>query len=198
MGAKVIGASEQSYSTQGQAVPIFENRHIMNDQEWNDFCTGRNKLGGIARDMGMRLTFHHHMGTVVQTAAEIDRMMENTKPELVFLLYDSGHLAYCGEDYLAVLKKHVKRVWHVHLKDIRPGTVQKVREEHLSFLDGVRAGAFTVPGDGCVDFDLIFKILSDNKYQGWMVVEAEQDPSKANPLEYAIKARNFIREKTGM
>jgi len=198
MGAKVIGLSEQSYSTQGQEVPIFETRHIMNDKEWELLCTGLNKLGKIAKGMGMKLTFHHHMGTVVQTAAEVDRMMENTDPELLFLLYDSGHLAYCGEDYLAVLEKHAKRVGHVHLKDIRPEVVEKVRRERLSFLGGVRAGAFTVPGDGAIDFDPIFKVLADSGYQGWMVVEAEQDPAKANPLEYAIKTRKYIREHAGM
>jgi len=198
MGARVIGVSEQSYSTQGQAVPIFGNRHIMDNREWNELCSGLNRLGRIAKDINMKLTFHHHMGTVVQIAGEIDSMMENTDPELVYLLYDSGHLAYCAEDYLAVLKKYAKRIGHVHLKDIRPGEVKKVREENLSFLDGVRAGAFTVPGSGCVDFDSIFRILSENMYCGWMVVEAEQDPYKANPLEYAIKARKFIREKTGL
>jgi len=198
MGAKVIGVSEQSYSAQGQDVPIFETRHIMNDREWNDLCTGLDRLGKIAKDMGMKLTFHHHMGTVVQTAAEVDRMMENTDPNLFFLLYDSGHLAYCGEDYLETLKKHVKRVAHVHLKDIRPEIAQRVRAEHMSFLAGVRAGAFTVPGDGCIDFDSIFKILADNGYEGWMLVEAEQDPMIANPLEYAIKARKYIKDHAGL
>ncbi|MCL1993592.1 MAG: myo-inosose-2 dehydratase [Spirochaetes bacterium] len=195
MGAKVIGASEQSYSTQGQPVPVFEKRHIMDGREWDALCEGLNRLGSIARDAGMRLTFHHHMGTVVQTAGEINSMMENTDPALVFLLYDTGHLAYCGEDYLAVLEKYAGRVGHVHLKDIRADVVKKVREETLSFLDGVRAGAFTIPGDGCVDFDSVFKTLGENRYHGWMVVEAEQDPAKANPLEYAIRARKFIREK---
>lgn len=198
MGAGVIGLSEQSYSTQGQDVPIFEQRHIMNDQEWGALCTGLNRLGKVARDTGMKLTFHHHMGTVVQTAEEIGRMMGNTDPELLFLLFDSGHLAYCGEDYLAVLKKHAKRVAHVHLKDIRPAVVGKVKEERMSFLAGVRAGAFTVPGDGSIDFDPIFRILGESGYEGWMVVEAEQDPAKADPLEYALKARSYIKSHAGI
>ena len=197
LGAKVIGASEQSYSIQGQSVPVFgEQRHVMNDSEWDMLCSGLNKLGKIAKDMGIKLTFHHHMGTVVQTAAEIERMMQNTDPELFYLLFDSGHLAYCGEDYIAVLKKYANRVGHVHLKDIRSEVVRKVHDEKLSFLDGVREGAFTVPGDGCVDFDSVFAILNEANYEGWMLVEAEQDPAKADPLEYAIMARNFIREKT--
>ena len=138
------------------------------------------------------------MGTVVQSAEETDRMMEGTDPEYFSLLFDSGHFSYCGEDPVAQLKKHISRVKHVHLKDIRPDVVKRVRDERLSFLDGVRAGAFTIPGDGCVDFDSIFKLLEENSYEGYMVVEAEQDPAKANPLEYAIRARRFIREKTGL
>ena len=98
MGAKVVGISEQGHSIQGTDLPIFEAKYVMNDAEWDLLCNGLNKLGKVAKDMGIALTLHHHMGTVVQTAAEIDRMMENTDPELFSLLFDSGHLAYCGED----------------------------------------------------------------------------------------------------
>lgn len=200
MGAKVVGISEQSYSTQGdQKQPVFEGKYVMNDEEWKRLCDGLNRLGRISKEeYDIALTLHHHMGTVVQSAEETDRMMEGTDPAYFSLLFDSGHFAYCGEDPVKELKKHVKRVKHVHLKDIRPDVVKRVREEHLSFLDGVRAGAFTIPGDGCVAFDPIFEILEENGYEGYMVVEAEQDPAKANPLEYAINARKFIREKTGL
>ena len=145
MGARVIGASEQSHSVQGQLdTPIFGHKYVMNDEEWETFCTGMNRLGRIAREeYGIALTFHH-------------------------------------------------------LKDIRPDVVEKVKKEDLSFLAGVRAGAFTIPGDGCIDYDPIFKVLEDAGYEGYMVVEAEQDPAKANPLEYAIRARKFIAEKTGL
>ena len=184
MGAKVIGASEQSYSVQGQLdTPIFGHKYEMNDQEWDTFCTGMNKLGKIAKEeYGIALTFHHHMGTVVQSLAEVDRMMENTDPEYVSLLFDTGHFTYCGEDPLEVVIKHV------HLKDIRPEVVEQVKKENMSFLAGVRAGAFTIPGDGCINYDPIFKVLEEAGYEGYMVVEAEQDPAKANPLEYAIRA----------
>ena len=198
MGAKVVGISEQGHSIQGTDLPIFEAKYVMNDEEWDRLCTGLNKLGKVAKDMGIALTFHHHMGTVVQTAAEIDRMMENTDPELFSLLFDSGHLAYCGEDYMAVLKKYAKRIKHVHLKDIRPEVIEKVKAEHLSFLQGVRLGTFTVPGDGAIDFGPIFDVLAENDYEGYVLVEAEQDPAIANPLEYAIKARKYIREKAGL
>lgn len=195
VGANTIGASEQSYSIQGQMhTPVFECKYVMVQKEWERFAKGMNRLGEIANSMGMNLVYHHHMGTVVQTAAEVDKMMAMTDPDKFSLLFDSGHLAYCGEDYVEVLKKHVKRVKHVHLKDIRPDVVRKVKDEKLSFLQGVRAGAFTVPGDGCIDFAPIFDILDNAGYKGWMIVEAEQDPAKANPLEYAIKARDYIRK----
>lgn len=196
MGAKVIGASEQSYSVQGQLdTPIFGHKYEMNDQEWDTFCTGMNKLGKIAKEeYGIALTFHHHMGTVVQSLAEVDRMMENTDPEYVSLLFDTGHFTYCGEDPLEVVKKYVHRIKHVHLKDIRPEVVEQVKKENMSFLAGVRAGAFT----RCINYDPIFKVLEEAGYEGYMVVEAEQDPAKANPLEYAIRARKFIAEKTGL
>ena len=200
MGAKVIGVSEQSHSVQGQMdTPIFGHKYEMNDEEWDTFCTGMNKLGKIAKEeYGIALTFHHHMGTVVQSLAEVDRMMENTDPEYVSLLFDTGHFTYCGEDPLEVVKKYVHRIKHVHLKDIRPEVVEQVKKENMSFLAGVRAGAFTIPGDGCINYDPIFKVLEDAGYEGYMVVEAEQDPAKANPLEYAIRARKFIAEKKGL
>lgn len=199
VGSKVIGVSEQSYSTQGMLdQPIFEGKHIMNDEEWKKLAEGLNKLGQVAKDMGMTLTFHHHMGTVVQTEEEIDKFMEMTDPNLVYLLFDSGHCSFAGIDPVKVLGKYVNRVRHVHLKDLRSAVAKKGRDEKWSFLKNVREGVFTVPGDGDVDFEPLFKILEDANYEGWVVVEAEQDPAKANPLEYAMKARKYIAEKTGL
>ena len=198
MGAKVVGMSEQGHSIQGTDKPIFEAKYVMNDEEWDPLCTGINKLGKVAKDMGIKLCFHHHMGTVVQTEEEIDRLMANTDPELFGLLFDCGHLAYCGEDYMSVLNKYADRIRHVHLKDIRPEKVEQVKREHLSFLQGVRLGTFTVPGDGVIDFKPIFDVLEKTGYEGYVLVEAEQDPAIANPLEYAIKARKYIAEKAGL
>ena len=200
VGANRINVSEQSWSIQGQTeTPILEDRrHIMNDEEWKRFCDGLNRLGRIAKDRGFKLCFHHHMGTVVQTAEETDRMLANTDPDLVYLCYDTGHFTFAGEDPLSVLKKYVGRVGHVHLKDMRADVVSRVKPEGWSFLSAVRNGAFTVPGDGCVDFDPIFELLSKAGYEGWLLVEAEQDPALANPLEYAMKARAYIREHTGL
>lgn len=198
MGAKVVGVSEQGHSIQGTDLSIFDDKYVMNDEEWDMLCTGLNKLGKVAKDMGITLTFHHHMGTVVQTAAEIDRLMENTDPELFNLLFDSGHLAYCGEDYMYILKKYINRIKHVHLKDIRPDVIADVKAKGESFLQGVRKGTFTVPGDGVIDFAPIFDVLSENDYEGYVLVEAEQDPAIANPFEYAVKARKYIAEKAGL
>ncbi|GAB1482953.1 myo-inosose-2 dehydratase [Treponema sp.] len=199
VGARVIGASEQGHSIQGrQDLAIFENKPVFTDEEWKKLCEGLNRLGERAAEKGMKLTFHHHMGTGVQTAQEIDRLMEGTKPELLGLLYDTGHLVFSGDDHLAVLRKWIKRVKHVHLKDLRPAVRDRVRKEKLSFLAAVKAGTFTVPGDGSVDFGPVFEELKKAAYEGWWVVEAEQDPAKANPLEYAIKARKYIREKAGI
>jgi inosose dehydratase len=198
MGAKVIVVSEQGHSVQGKlSTPIFGHKYVMNDGEWKLLCDGLNRLGALAAEKGMKVVYHHHMGTVVQTAEEIDRLMENTDPGLVSLLYDTGHLVFAGEDALAVLKKYGKRIGHVHLKDVRPDVLREVHAKDMSFLQAVRAGAFTVPGDGSIDFAPVFDILSQNGYEGWLLVEAEQDPAKANPLEYAVKARRYIREKIG-
>lgn len=198
MGAKVIGVSEQGHSIQGTDKAIFEEKYVMNDEEWKLLCDGLNKLGAKAKEIGISLTFHHHMGTVVQTEEEVDRMLANTDPELVSLLFDTGHFTYNGADAVAMCKKYINRIKHVHLKDVRPEMIQKVKDEHLSFLQGVRLGTFTVPGDGAVDFEPIFDILAENNYEGYVLVEAEQDPAIANPLEYAIKARKYIAEKTGL
>ena len=201
VGCNRINVSEQSYSIQGQLdTPVLTggHKHIMDEDEWKLLCDGLNELGRIAAARGFKLCFHHHMGTVVQTAEETDRMMANTDPRYVFLCYDTGHFTFAGEDPLAMLKKYVSRVGHVHLKDMRLPVVEEARKNNWSFLDAVRNGAFTVPGDGDVDFDPVFRVLEEAGYEGWLLVEAEQDPAKADPLEYAMKARDYIRRHTGL
>ena len=198
LGAKVIGASEQGNSIQGKNVSIFGNKPVYTDEQWELIAKGFNEMGRLAREKDMYFTVHHHMGTGVQTADEIDRLMEMTDENLVFLLFDTGHLAFAGEDAVAVLKKYVHRTKHVHLKSIRKDIIAEGKVKGYSFLDCVRAGAFTVPGDGDFDFRPVFDILSDADYEGWVVVEAEQDPAKANPFEYALLARKYIRETSGL
>ncbi|MCR5438457.1 MAG: myo-inosose-2 dehydratase [Selenomonas sp.] len=199
MGARFCNVAEQGNSVQGKLdVPVFDGKPENTAEQWKLLTEGLDKLGKVAKDMGMTMTYHHHMGTGVQTEAEIDRLMENTNPDYVWLLYDTGHLVCSGEDYLGILKKYMSRIRHIHLKDVRLDVRQRVIDEKLSFLDGVRAGMFTVPGDGDVDFAPIFDYVNKSDFDGWYIVEAEQDPAKANPLEYAQKARKYIREKAGL
>jgi len=202
MGAKVIGGGEVGNSCQGQmTVPVFEGKGMLNtDEEWKSFTTGLNELGKIARARGMKLAFHHHMGTCIQTIAETDRLMAETDPENVYLNYDCGHFYFAGEDPVEALKKYIGRTAHIHLKDIRPNVLQRVHDEKLSFLTAVKQGVFTVPGDkeGCIDFPSLFEVIKESNYQGWIVLEAEQDPAVANPLEYAIIARKFFRGLTNI
>lgn len=200
MGAKVIGGGEVGNSCQGQmTVPVFEGKGMLNtDEEWKTFTHGLNELGKIARQRGMKLAFHHHMGTCIQTIAETDRLMRETDPENVYLNYDCGHFYFAGEDPVEALKKYISRTAHIHLKDIRPNVLQRVHDERLSFLTAVKQGVFTVPGDseGCIDFPSLFEVIKNSDYQGWIVLEAEQDPAVANPLEYAIIARKFFKNLT--
>jgi len=198
MGAKVIGVSEQGNSIQGKPVSIFKDKPIYTEEQWDLVAKGFNDMGKLARDKGMYFTVHHHMGTGVQTAAEVDKLMEITDPNLVYLLFDTGHFAFAGEDPLAVLKKYINRIKHVHVKGIRYSVLEKAKANNYSFLDAVRYGSFTVPGDGDYDFTPVFDILAENNYEGWIVVEAEQDPQIANAFEYACLARKYIREKTGL
>ncbi|MDR0526570.1 MAG: myo-inosose-2 dehydratase [Spirochaetaceae bacterium] len=198
VGARVIGAAEQGHSIQGLAKPVFDEKPVFTDEEWKKLCEGLNKLGKLAADKGMKLTYHHHMGTGVQTSQEIDRLMEGTDSEMLGLLYDTGHLVFSGEDHISVLKKWMGRIRHVHLKDVRLSVLEKVKSQKWTFLQSVKAGVFTVPGDGSVDFTPVFDALKKAGYKGWWVVEAEQDPALANPLEYAQKARKYLKDKAGI
>lgn len=194
MGAKVIGCSEQSGSVQGTSLPIFDAKKTFTDDEWKLFTEGYNEIALMAADLGMKVCLHHHMGTGIQTVEEIDRYM-NSVNDNVYLLYDTGHIYYSEasqEAMLDVLRNYISRIVHVHLKDVRDEKVAEVKKKKLSFLDGVRLGTFTVPGDGVIDFAPVFDFLDKQNYEGWIVVEAEQDPALANPFDYAVKARKYI------
>lgn len=200
MGAKVIGCSEQSLSIQGTTKAVLEEKPIFTDEQWRLTTEGYNELAKLAAEKGMTVGLHHHMGTGIQTTEEVDRFMAETNDD-VYLLFDTGHAYYSEgsqEKMLAILTNYLPRINHVHLKDVRDEIVDQVRSQKLSFLDGVKKGTFTVPGDGVIDFKPVFKILDDFGYKGWMVVEAEQDPALANPFEYAVKARKYIRETAGL
>ncbi|KAA9016971.1 myo-inosose-2 dehydratase [Niallia endozanthoxylica] len=195
MGAKVIVVSEQGHSIQGQMeTPVFEAKPVFTDADWDKLTKGLEELGELAHEKDMEIVYHHHMGTGVQTTAEIERLMENTSPEKVSLLFDTGHLVFSGENPIEIYQKYQSRIKHIHFKDIRETVAKEVKENQDSFLVGVKKGVFTVPGDGMIDFVPIMKTIAESGYEGWIVVEAEQDPAKANPFEYALKAKKYLNE----
>jgi inosose dehydratase len=199
---KTMGATDMVVAELGNAVhplpvALFANRPIFSDRQWGDLFKGLTQLGEISNANGMRLCYHPHMGTGVMVKEDIDRLMENTQPDLVHLLLDTGHLAFAGADPLQVATQYGHRIKHIHLKDVRSDVVTRARKDDLSFRDAIEAGVFTVPGDGAIDFVPIFAALSEAGFEGWLVVEAEQDPAKANPLEYAKIARNYLRKTLG-
>jgi len=199
VGADVVGPNEQTRACQGnENIGVQEGKAVFDNQEWKLMIDGYNNLGRVAKDEGFKLCMHHHMGTGVQTPEEVERFLNDTNPDYVYLTYDSGHFSYNGSDPVAELKKVVSRVGHVHLKDLRADIQAVGMREDWPFMKAVRQGVFTVPGDGGLDFPSIFKILEEDGYEGWMVVEAEQDPAKANPFEYALKAREYIKNHTGL
>ena len=193
-GATAINISEQSYSIQGnQDLSIFDNKANFTDAEFMQMCDGLNKLAEYAKSNGIRACFHHHMGTCVQTLEETVCMLENTSDDLL-LCYDTGHWTFTETDPLAILEKFPNRIGHVHLKNMRKPVRDQAIKESWSFLKSVRNGCFTVPGDpeGCVDFPAVFKKLDEIGYEGWIMVEAEQDPAKANPFKYAKMAYEYM------
>jgi inosose dehydratase len=199
---KAVGGTEMVVAEFGGAVnplpvAVFANRPIFDDAQWDALTNGLNRLGKIAQGEGMRLCYHHHMGTGVMTRPEVDRLLANTDPALVNLLLDTGHLAFAGDDPVDAARAHADRITHVHLKDVRPDIVATATAEGYSFEAAIEAGVFTVPGDGSIDFVPIFEALAGAGFEGWLVTEAEQDPAKANPLEYALKARAYLREVLG-
>jgi inosose dehydratase len=199
---KAVGGTEMVVAEFGGAVnplpvAVFANRPVFDDAQWDALTAGLNRLGEIAKSEGMRLCYHHHMGTGVMTRPEVDRLMASTDPDLVHLLLDTGHLAFAGDDPLDAAQTYADRIKHVHLKDVRPDVIDRAHAEGFSFQAAIEAGVFTVPGDGSIDFVPIFDALAGGGFEGWLVVEAEQDPAKANPLEYALKARGYLRDVLG-
>lgn len=160
------------------------DRPKLGDEDWPGYGRKVTELAERMHDFGVDMAFHHHMGTIVETDAETERLMAVTG-KAVGLLYDTGHSSFSGGDPLALLARTIDRVVHVHCKDVRPDKLAKARAEDMSFMDAVLDGIFTVPGDGSIDYPAILKRLCDAGYEGWLVVEAEQDPRKAIPLTYA-------------
>lgn len=162
------------------------------EEEWRPYGRKITALAERMADFGVAMAFHHHMGTIIETDDEIDRLMENTG-KAVGLLFDTGHCLFSGGNPDALLARHIARVVHFHCKDVRPSMLKKARDEDMSFMAAVMEGIFTVPGDGQVDFTALLRRLAEKNYEGWLVVEAEQDPEKAHPLTYATMGyRNLL------
>ena len=171
----------------------FRERPSLGADEWPAYGRKLTALAERMADFGVRMAFHHHMGTIVETDADVGLLMRHTG-EAVGLLYDTGHSAFSGGDPLGLIKAHVKRVVHVHCKDARKAMLEHARATDMSFMGAVMEGIFTVPGDGFIDYPAILAVLAEADYSGWMVVEAEQDPAKAHPLTYATMGfRNLSR-----
>ncbi|WP_319532256.1 myo-inosose-2 dehydratase [uncultured Cohaesibacter sp.] len=202
VGSKVIITCETSNAIHGADDTPVNNKPVLSAEQWEAFGKGVEELAQFAADQGIKLVYHHHMGTVVESPEEIDLFMKFTGPA-THLLLDTGHCYFGGGNPEEVAKKYMGRVGHLHAKNIRPDIMKQVREDNLSFLEGVRRGVFTVPGDpdGIVAFEPVLKIAAENKYDGWIVIEAEQDPDVRNPLEYqtmGLKALKAMSKDAGL
>ena len=189
--APCIVFAEVSGSIQGDPNRKLSTRPQMERDEWQKFCEKISELGKYLEDEGMPLAYHHHMGTVIETQKDTERLIENTH-ESVKLTLDTGHMLFAKGDSKYILQNYHERILHVHCKDIRKQVLEKSLKEDLSFRGAFLEGAFTVPGDGCIDYKPFFDLLKAQNYSGWLVVEAEQDPAKANPLEYAKIGYNYL------
>lgn len=194
MGSRVIVVCETSNAVHGDDSVPLADRPILAEAEWAGFAAGVEALAAHCAHAGIDLVYHHHMGTIVQSEAEIDRLMRETGPATKLLL-DTGHAFFAGADPTALARKHMARVRHIHAKNVRPAIMRAVEAERLSFLEGVRRGVFTVPGDpeGGVDFAPVLAIAAEHAYSGWLVIEAEQDPAVRDPVHYQWMGLEALR-----
>lgn len=191
LGAKVMVFCEVSRCVHGERKIPLSRRPKLAEKEWKQFGERLDAVAAELDKQGLKMAYHHHMGTVIQSEDEVDRMMGSTKS--VGLLLDSGHLTFAGGDPMRALKRHAKRIVHVHCKDIRKDRLAAARKQDMSFLDAVLGDVFAVPGDGSIDFEPLLAELAKHDYQGWLVVEADQDPAKAHPLTHARIGHDCLR-----
>ncbi len=196
-GASVMVYGEVADSIQGAPVPLYKRPRFRSDADWRAYGERVSAFARYTLSRGVRLGYHHHMGAYVQAPDDVDRLMEITSPD-VGLLFDTGHMTFAGGDPLAMLAKHVARVCHVHCKDVRPPVIAMARNRAWSFLEAVINGAFTVPGDGAIDFAPIVATLREHGYRGWLVVEAEQDPAVAPGYAFADKGYRHLAALTAV
>lgn len=191
LNAPCIVYAECSNTIQSQAGVPLSTRPELSKDEIRAYAGRLSELAKWMRDRGMPLAYHHHMGTIIQSEEDVNWLLEFSAPE-VQLCFDTGHLHFAGGDVMATLDRWGERVQHVHFKDVRTAVVAEMRARDQAFLDAVVAGAFTVPGDGAIDFGEVARALKTIDYSGWIVVEAEQDPAKAPPFEYSQKGYHHI------
>ena len=184
MNAPCIVYGETARTVQGDRSKPLATKPKLSEDEIKIYARKMTEFGEWCADQGMPLSYHHHMAAAIETEEELDLFMKHSGAGIP-LLFDAGHMAFAGGDVLRVIDKHHKRISHVHTKDVRMGVINALDRTKESFLDAVIKGAFTVPGDGSLDFEAIVKKLASHGYEGWFVVEAEQDPVKSPPLEMA-------------
>ena len=189
--APCIVFAEVSDSIAGDPKRPLSTRPKMTADEWIIYCKKISEIGKYLEDQGMPLAYHHHMGTVIETQRDTERLLENTSDQ-VKLILDTGHMLFAGGNSIEVANNFKERIIHVHCKDMRKKVLEKSLKEDFSFRQAFLEGAFTVPGDGFIDYEPLLTFLKKNNYNGWLVVEAEQDPVKANPLEYARIGYNYL------
>jgi inosose dehydratase len=193
MGCRHVVYADTSFGRHGAIWGPISQRPVLPADEWPGYGRNLTVLAERMADFGVGMAFHHHMGSIVETDAEVGLLMRHTG-KAVGLLYDAGHSVFSGGDPLALVKAHADRIVHVHCKDARKTVLDHARATDMSFMDAVIAGIFTVPGDGFIDYPAVLRVLHDAGYSGWMVVEAEQDPKKADPLTFAtLGFRNLAR-----
>ncbi|KVX76112.1 myo-inosose-2 dehydratase [Burkholderia ubonensis] len=191
-GATVMVYGEVADTIQGAPVPLYQRPRFTTDAQWDGYSERLDAFARYTLSRGVRVAYHHHMGAYVETPADVDRLMAATS-DAVGLLFDAGHITFAGGNPAEVLKRHIARVCHVHCKDVRPAVIRLARNRNWSFLDAVINGAFTVPGDGAIDFATLIDLLKRHGYRGWLVVEAEQDPVVAPSYAYAQKGYRTLR-----
>ncbi|QAU47838.1 myo-inosose-2 dehydratase [Bradyrhizobium guangzhouense] len=196
MGSSVLVFAETSNAIHGDRGKPLSQRPVMKSGDWAEFGRRITEVAERTLAEGVRLVYHHHIGTVVESADDIDAFMASTG-DAAHLLLDTGHATWGGADPAALARKYRARISHVHAKDVRQAVMEQARREDWSFLDAVLGqgsalGVYTVPGDGMVDYPAVFRELKG--YSGWIVVEAEQDPQKAHPLTYARKGVAHLRQ----
>ena len=189
--APCIVFAEVTDSIQGDEKKPLSKRPKLEKDDWINYCKKINEVGKRLEDEQMPLAYHHHMGTVIQSHDDTARLMGETN-DSVKLVIDTGHMLFAGGDSLKIIKDFKEKIVHVHCKDMRENVLRKSLKNDLSFRHAFLEGAFTVPGDGCINYKPILDELKKNNYSGWLVVEAEQDPKKANPFEYAKKGYNYL------